>query len=122
MDTQQILAILPAATGTTGPILTAFSVNQILHELNLARQFLGVTTEAIGRNERHIPVFEGLDKRFDRASKKGSTILWVGVTLLALGFILQAVSTLSGSSNKGFDPDRVHARAFSTRTSPAGQP
>jgi hypothetical protein len=92
MTTVQILAILGAGAGSAGSIITAFSMNAILSELDFARRALGHTTEALASNQRDIPVFTGFDDRIRRASRSGSRWLWIGVLLLAAGFILQAVS------------------------------
>lgn len=73
--------------------ITAFSMNAIRRELDDARQALDITTDALASNQRDVPVFQGLDQRIRRAGKRGSWLLWVGVILLAAGFILQAIST-----------------------------
>jgi hypothetical protein len=94
MDIQEGLTVAAAASGTLGSVLTAISVNRTLRELNFARDCLSVTQEALARNSRDIPVFTGLSQRFEKASRLARRLLWTGVVLLALGFVLQTASAL----------------------------
>ncbi len=96
MTTYAGLAILGAFAGTAGSIMTAFSVNRLLTELKLAHRFVDTTLEALAANHGPILRFTGIEKRFAKAEKKGSWLLWPGVTSLGLGFILQAASVLVG--------------------------
>ncbi len=91
MTTGQCVSVIGAACGTLGSILTAFSLNSAISEINFARKPLEVTVEGIATKQPNIPVFTGLDRRFDKAGRKGAAIAWIGVGLLAMGFILQAV-------------------------------
>lgn len=92
MTTQQWLAVAGAAAGSLGSIITAFSLSHVIRELNIARQFISATVDALASNESDVPVFTGLDRRYDRAVKLGNRLVWLGVALLVAGFILQAVS------------------------------
>jgi hypothetical protein len=92
MNSQQWLATIGAAAEALGSIITAFSLNSVVRELNIARGFLEVAVAALARNSRDIPVFEGLEDRYHHASKWGTKLVWVGVALLVAGFVLQAVS------------------------------
>jgi hypothetical protein len=95
MTSQAILAIGGAFAGTTGSMLTAFSVNRALTELHLAQRFLGVTVERLATSQSAIPIFTGTEQRFKSAEAYGSRLVWIGVALLAAGFILQALSVLA---------------------------
>jgi hypothetical protein len=97
MDAQQTLGIVAAAAGTLGSILTAFSVNRSLTELNLARQFHELTLTALAEARSEVPLSQGLDTRYKNAKVTGTALLWLGVALLALGFILQSVCSYSSS-------------------------
>ena len=98
----QILTILAAACGTAGSILTAYSVSGLIRELVLARRFNSLSIEAIAKyvagTTRDIPLFKGLNENHKKAEKKGNVKLWIGVMLLAVGFILQTVSMISSSN------------------------
>lgn len=93
MTIPQTLAVIGAAAGTLGSILTAFSVNDIIQELKIARDALHISIDALANDQRDVPVFTGFTERFERAERKGSRFLCIGVVLLASGFILQAAST-----------------------------
>lgn len=86
------LAILGAACGTGGSIVTAFSVNRVLQTLSENDQFLNATVEALVTQQSNVPIFNGTNARFNRAQRGSASIVWFGVVLLCLGFILQAVS------------------------------
>jgi hypothetical protein len=79
MNTQQWLAVIGAGAGSLGSIITAFSLNAVIRELNIARGFLEVTVEALASNQANIPVFQGLADRYHRASRWGNKVVWVGV-------------------------------------------
>lgn len=96
MSLRAILAIAGALSGTTGSIITAFSVNNVLGELHFAQELLGVTAETLATDELGVPVFTGTEHRYKKALSLSSKILWLGVALLAIGFILQAGSILVG--------------------------
>ena len=96
MTLQQWLAVAGAATGSFGSIITAFSLNSVIRELNIARKGIEVTVEALASNQHDVPVFEGFDQRYDRAVRLGNKLVWLGVFLLVSGFILQAVSVCMG--------------------------
>lgn len=96
MTIQQWLAIAGAFCGSLGSILTAFSLNAVVRELNFARQFQEITQEALaGRGP--VPIFTGLDQRMAAAQATANRYLWPGVLLLAAGFILQAIATYWGA-------------------------
>lgn len=96
MDSHQILSIAAAATGTLGSIITAFSVNRSLTELNLARKSHELTLAELVESRRDVHLIQGLGARYKDAKAKGTALLWLGVALLALGFILQSIcSSLS---------------------------
>ena len=63
MSGQQWLAVLGAAAGSLGSIITAFSLNSVIRELNIARRAIETTVEALACNQRDIPVFQGFDQR-----------------------------------------------------------
>ena len=96
MSMQQTVAILGAASGSLGSIITAFSMNTIVHELNIARQGIEQTVELLASNQRNIPVYKGFDERYRRATKWSNKLVWLGVFLLISGFILQATSVVMG--------------------------
>lgn len=91
LTAQQWIAVAGAASGALGSILTAFSLSDVIRELHLARQFIEITLRALAENQ-DVPIFTGLDRRQERAEKRGRLILWAGVLLLVAGFILQAVA------------------------------
>jgi hypothetical protein len=97
MTIQQWLAVAGAAAGSLGSIITAFSLNFVIRELNIARRGLEITVEVLANNQNGIPVFQGFDQRYDRAARLGNKLVWLGVFLLVAGFILQAVSVCMGS-------------------------
>ena len=78
MIAQQWVAIIGAGAGSLGSIITAFSLNNVIRELNIAREALEVFIEAMASNQRGVPVFEGLNERYHRASKRGTIFLWIG--------------------------------------------
>ena len=92
MSGQQWLAVFGAAAGSLGSIITAFSLNSVIRELNIARKGIETSVEAIADNQRGIPVFKGFDQRYDRAVNRGNKLVWLGVFLLVAGFVLQAAS------------------------------
>lgn len=92
MTTQQWLAIAGAAAGSLGSIITAFSLNYVIRELNIARQFISITLDCLANDLPDRPIFTGLDQRYDRAVKRGNRLVGLGVALLIAGFVLQAVS------------------------------
>lgn len=92
MTTIQWLAVGGGFCGSLGSILTAFSVSRSIFELNFARQTVFLTVEQLV-NRGRIPIFTGHDERFKRATKRDGRLLWFGVVLLVLGFVLQASST-----------------------------
>jgi hypothetical protein len=94
MIIQQWLAVAGAAAGSLGSIITAFSLNSVIRELNIARKGIETTVEALASNQHDIPMFQGFDKRYDRAVSFGNKLVWVGVFLLVAGFVLQAVSVV----------------------------
>lgn len=94
MDTQQMLAVAGAACGTLGSIITAFSVSHVIRELEFSRQANEETVKMMARNQGDIPIFTGFGDRMKRAVKSDSRKLYLGVLLLAAGFILQAGATL----------------------------
>lgn len=81
-----------AGAGTIGSIVTAFSLNAIIRELNFARELLEITMDAVASDQADIPVFKGLNIRMARASRKGKILLWVGVALLVAGWVLQSLA------------------------------
>ena len=95
MSPQAVLAVMGALSGTAGSIITAFSVNNVLSELHLSQRFVSTTVERLATDHPEVPIFTGTDKRIDKAKAKSSLLVWSGVILLALGFILQAASALS---------------------------
>jgi hypothetical protein len=95
MNLSQYVSLIGAASGTVGSILTAFSLNSAISELNLARQGIETTVEGFVTNQRDIPVFKGFDKRFDRAISKSNCLVRIGVFLLSGGFILQAIAVIT---------------------------
>jgi hypothetical protein len=97
MTTQQWLAVAGGAAGSMGSIITAFSLNYVIRELNIARRAIEMTVQALAVNQQNVPVFHGLDQRYDRAVRRGNCLVFTGVFLLVAGFILQAVSTYMGS-------------------------
>jgi hypothetical protein len=96
MSAHTILAVVGGFCGTAGSIITAFGVNRSLKELYLGQQFISVTVEGLATRQPDVPVFVGTERRFERAQSHDAKVVWVGVALLALGFILQAVSTVIG--------------------------
>ena len=94
MTVQQWFAIAGALCGSLGSIITAFSLNATIRELNFARQGLAATSEALASNQRDVPFFEGFDDRIRRAQRQGMALVWAGVLLLSAGFVLQAISTV----------------------------
>jgi hypothetical protein len=96
MTGQQWLAVLGAGAGSLGSIITAFSLNSVIRELNVARKGIETTVDVLASGQRDIPVFRGFDQRFDRAVSLGNKLVWLGVLLLVAGFILQAVAVCMG--------------------------
>jgi hypothetical protein len=96
MSGQQWLAVLGTAAGSLGSIITAFSLNSVIRELNIARKGIETTVESLASNQHDVPVFQGFDQRFDRAVSLGSKLVWLGVFLLVAGFVLQAASVCMG--------------------------
>jgi hypothetical protein len=96
MTSQQWLAFLGAAAGSLGSIITAFSLNSVIHELNIARKGIEETVKALAINQQNIPLFQGFDQRYDRTMRLGNKLVWLGVFLLVAGFVLQAVSVWVG--------------------------
>jgi hypothetical protein len=94
MTTQAILAIAGGFAGTAGSIITAFSVNRILRELQFAHEALSVTIEGLATDQQPVAIFTGIKNRFKKAEVYGSVILWIGIGLLAVGFICQSLSSL----------------------------
>ena len=94
MNVQQWLAVLGAAAGSLGSIITAFSLNRVIQELNIARQGVEISVEAMAGNQRDIPVFQGFNERMARATRWGNVLVFVGVILLVTGFVLQAASVI----------------------------
>lgn len=92
MNCQHWIAIIGALSGTLGSIITVFSLTSVIRELNIARDFLEITVKQLTLNESDIYNFEGLDERYHKASKWSTKASWIGVILLAIGFILQAVN------------------------------
>jgi hypothetical protein len=95
VSTATILAIGGGLSGTLGSIVTAFSLNRLLAELKLAHQSLRISVEAAITTQGDVPIFRGIDERISAAETTGSCLTWVGVVLLALGFILQALSVVA---------------------------
>lgn len=79
--------------GSLGSIITAFSLNGVIRELNIARKGIETTMKIFISPSPGVPVFEGFDKRFDRSARRGNVLVGVGVILLVVGFIFQAIST-----------------------------
>jgi len=92
MTAIQLLAGIGAGAGTVRSITTAFSVNRQIRELNISRQFMALTLEVLARNSRDIPMADGLDERMKRASRQDGRLLWLGVTLLIIGFLATGVA------------------------------
>jgi hypothetical protein len=93
MSLQAILAIVGALCGTTGSIITAFSVGRVLKELYLGQQFVSVSVEALVTGGV-VPLFTGTERRFKAAELGSVKVVWLGVVLLVFGFLLQGVSIL----------------------------
>ena len=56
------------------------------------RSCLETTVIALVHNSSNLPVYTGLDKRHERAIRRSKAAAFVGIALLALGFLLQAYS------------------------------
>ena len=97
MNVSTALAIGGGLCGTLGSIITAFSLSRLLTELHLANELLRITVESYITERQDVPLFKGTDKRHESAEKHGTLLTWLGVVLLALGFILQAASAVSGT-------------------------
>jgi len=89
---QSYVAMFGAFFGTIGSVITAFSVSRSIRELNIARQAIEISIDAISSPQNNVPIFTGLDQRALRADRHGTRLLWTGVAFLACGFILQAIS------------------------------
>ncbi len=100
MTIQQLLAVAGAAAGSFGSIITAFSLNSAVRELNIARKGIEMTVDHLVSNQPEIPVVQGFDERYDRAVKFGNKLVWVGVFLLVAGFVLQAVSVFMAPTDE----------------------
>ncbi len=57
MTIQQWLAVAGAAVGSLGSIITAFSLNSAVRELNIARKGTETMVQALTRNQRVISLF-----------------------------------------------------------------
>jgi hypothetical protein len=88
-----ILAIAGALCGTAGSVVTAFSLNRVLTELKLAQGFVQITLKWLAARGS-MQIFEGMNRRIEKAQARSSKLVWFGVVLLALGFVLQAASVL----------------------------
>ncbi len=91
MTTPQLLAVLGAGAGTLGSIITAFSLNGVVSVLNAARNALELSNEVAATSNDRV-VVRGFDELMRTASWRGTKLLWLGVALLALGFVFQALS------------------------------
>jgi hypothetical protein len=60
MSCQHWLAIIGGLSGTLGSIITVFSLNSIIRELNIARGFLEVTVHELVHSSSDIHEFFGL--------------------------------------------------------------
>ena len=91
----QCLSIVGAAAGTLGSVICAFSLNRVLTALMLAREAMDATLQAVVKNADPIVVFTGFDKRLTAASRRSAWLIWIGVALLAVGFIAQAMGVMN---------------------------
>lgn len=91
MDIKNSLSIIGALCGSLGSIISVFSLNKVVYELNLARRFIEVTVCELAHGSHDIHVFDGLDERFSKASRWGFKVSWVGIVLLVIGFLLQSI-------------------------------
>ena len=92
MSTTIILAIAAGLAGTLGSIITAFGANKTLKTLRLAVSAHDFALVNLLSKSPMVPLVTGLDRQHDRAGKYDMKVVWMGVTLLAAGFILQALS------------------------------
>ena len=97
MPTSTTLAIAGAIAGSIGSIITAFGANSTLRALHLGQEAHNETIRKLLSSSPGTPTFTGLDRQFDNAGASGARLVWLGVVLLALGFISQALSVLSSS-------------------------
>jgi hypothetical protein len=97
MPSSTTLAIAGAIAGTIGSIITAFGANSTLRALHLGQDAQNETIRKLLSSSSGSSISTGLDRQFDRAGASGARLVWLGVVLLALGFISQALSVLSSS-------------------------
>jgi len=97
MSISTVFAIVGAFAGTAGSIITAFGANRTLSALHLAQAAHDLTIRQLATNPSPVPIFDGLDRQFERAESHGAKLVRLGVLLLAAGFILQSLSVLCSS-------------------------
>jgi hypothetical protein len=94
ISTSTILAIAGGLAGTAGSIITAFGANNTLKALRLSLDAHDLTITTYLTGQHNIPLWDGLAKQNEKARVRDAKLVNVGVTLLAAGFLLQALSVL----------------------------
>jgi hypothetical protein len=92
-----VLAIAGGLAGTAGSVITAFGANNTLRALRLSLDAHDLTITTYLTGQHNVPLWDGLPKQNKRAWARDTKLVWIGVTLLALGFILQGLSVLFAS-------------------------
>jgi predicted kinase len=94
MDTSTILAFAGGLAGTAGSVITAVGANRTLSALRLAVDAHDLTLKLHLTNQRNQVLWDGLPKQNEKARAHDAKLVWSGISLLALGFILQALSAV----------------------------
>ena len=77
-----------------GTVIVSLSAKTVMISIHTALMAHQTTLEAYLGGHQNIPVFTGLDETREKELKRSSTSVQVGLWLIIVGFLLQAVGFL----------------------------
>ncbi|MBI2812957.1 MAG: hypothetical protein HYX71_01575 [Opitutae bacterium] len=87
-----IINLIGLVLNLVGTIIVSLSAGSLMTRVHTALVAHQTTLEAYLGGERNIPLFTGLDKGREEEVRRSGTRLRVGLWLIVLGFILQALA------------------------------
>ena len=94
MQTVVMIALTGLAASLFGCLLLAISLNSLLNELTLTAKAHDLTIQQLADPVSDVVVFTGLDSHVDRGQVHSRRRTVLGVLLVGLGSVLQAVAIL----------------------------
>jgi hypothetical protein len=90
-----IINLIGLVLNLIGTIVVCFSAGSLLTQIHTALMAHQVTLEADLGGHRAVPVFTGLDEGRAKELKLTNTRLRIGLWIIVVGFVLQAVAAVA---------------------------